>query len=64
MRQFAVNVISAVFVAVLAVETVIDRHTGVTLPALRKQRERRGRHLQRRLNAEHGTAIEYGYIHA
>lgn len=46
----------------LRLERRFHLSTGILPPALRKNRERHGKRLQRALNWEHGTRIEYGWI--
>lgn len=61
-KALAMFATTQLFKLVLWAEKCVYRHTGVLLPLLRGLWRRQGARLQRKLNAEHGTAIQYGYI--
>ena len=59
-RDFAEFAALEILCGIIKFETVVFRCTGCELAALRRYRTEKGRKLQKRLNNEHGTAIEYG----
>lgn len=56
------NVATWVYYTLLAASRRIYRRAGIVTPFLRRYWHRSARHLQTRLNIEHRTKIEYGYI--
>lgn len=62
MKRIFEIALSAYIIASFKVERAIFRRTGVILPMLRKVWNQHGTRLQKALNEQHGTQIEYGYI--
>ena len=56
------NLTTATFKAVLRAEKALYFRTGLKGRILRSFWEYKGARLQKALNREHGTRIEYGYI--
>ncbi len=56
------DIATRVYYALLATSRRIYRRAGIVTPFLRRYWRRSARHLQARLNIEHRSKIEYGYI--
>lgn len=65
-KQFAKDLCSDIFSAILKFQYAVDRqiffYTGLETPLLKEARKYQGKRIQRELNRAHGTNFQYGYI--